>query len=134
MDLRERVVSAVATGGLARQQAAARVGVAPSSAIKWVARYRTTRSRGPAKMGRLKAVAPLGSWKTMPFIAALRRDRIDAPCLFDGPINGEVFLVGVQTFLVPTLRPGDIVVLDNLGSHRGKRVRQAIRQAGAKLL
>ena len=83
---------------------------------------------------RLKATAPFGRWKTMTFIAALRRDRIDAPCLFDGPINGEVFLAWVQTFLVPTLRPGDIVIMDNLGSHRGKQVRQAIRQAGAKLL
>lgn len=83
---------------------------------------------------RLKAKAPFGRWKTMTFIAALRRDRIDAPCLFDGPINGEIFLAWVQTFLLPTLRPGDIVVLDNLGSHRGKRVRQAIRQAGAKLI
>ena len=54
--------------------------------------------------------------------------------MFDGPINGEVFLAWVQTFLVPTLRPGDIVVMDNLGSHRGKPVRQAIRKAGARLL
>jgi transposase len=83
---------------------------------------------------RLKAKAPFGRWKTLAIIAALRRDRIDAPCLFDGPINGEIFLAWVQTFLLPTLRPGDIVVLDNLGSHRGKRVRQAIRQAGAKLI
>ncbi len=83
---------------------------------------------------RLKAKAPFGHWKTMTFIAALRRERIDAPCLFDGPINGEVFLVWVQTFLVPTLRAGDVVVMDNLGSHRGKRVRQAIRQAGARLV
>lgn len=91
--------------------------------------------RGWAPRGvRLKATAPFGRWKTMTFIAALRRDRIDAPCLFDGPINGEVFLAWVETFLVPTLRPGDIVVMDNLGSHRGKKVRRAIRQAGAKLL
>jgi len=83
---------------------------------------------------RLKAKAPFGRWKTMTFIAALRQDRIDAPCLFDGPINGEAFLAWVQTFLVPTLHIGDVVVMDNLGSHRGKRVRQAIRQAGAKLL
>jgi transposase len=87
-----------------------------------------------AKGVRLKAKAPFGRWKTMTFIAALRRDRIDAPCLFDGPINGEAFLAYVRTFLVPTLREGDIVVMDNLGSHRGKRVRQAIRQAGARLL
>lgn len=91
------------------------------------------RGWGP-RGARLKATAPFGRWKTMTFIAALRRDRIEAPCLFDGPINGEVFLAWVQTFLVPTLRPGDIVIMDNLGSHRGKRVRQAIRKAGAKLL
>ena len=83
---------------------------------------------------RLKAKAPFGKWKTMTFIAALRCDRIDAPCLFDGPINGEAFLAYVTTFLVPTLRAGDIVILDNLGSHRGKLVRRAIRQAGARLL
>jgi transposase len=87
-----------------------------------------------ARGARLKAKAPFGRWKTMTFIAALRCDRIDAPCLFDGPINGEAFLGYVETFLVPTLRAGDIVVLDNLGSHRGKKVRQAIRSVGAKLL
>jgi len=69
-----------------------------------------------------------------PVIAALRPDRIDAPCLFDGPINGEVFLAYVQTFLVRTLKPGDVVVMDNLGSHRGKVVRRAIRQVKAKLI
>jgi len=83
---------------------------------------------------RLRATAPFGHWKTMTFIAALRCDRIDAPCLFDGPINGEAFLAYVEGFLVPALQPGDIVVMDNLGSHRGRRIRQAIRRAGAKLL
>ncbi len=83
---------------------------------------------------RLRDTAPFGRWRTMTFIAALRCDRIDAPCLFDGPINGEAFLAYVRTFLVPTLREGDVVVMDNLGSHRGKLVRRAIRQAGAKLL
>ena len=83
---------------------------------------------------RLKAKAPFGRWKTMTFIAALRCDRIEAPCLFDGPINGEAFLAYVRTMLVPTLSPGDVVILDNLGSHRGKAVRKAIRQAGAKLI
>ena len=83
---------------------------------------------------RLKAKAPFGRWKTMTFIAALRCDRIDAPCLFDGPINGEAFLAYVETFLVPTLSAGDVVILDNLGSHRGRKVRQAIRKVGAKLL
>lgn len=70
----------------------------------------------------------------MTFIAALRCDRIDAPCLFDGPINAAAFLAYVRDVLVPTLCPGDVVVMDNLSSHRGKAVRHAIRQAGAKLL
>src|SRR5271170_2934829 len=91
--------------------------------------------RGWARRGeRLKAKAPFGRWKTMTFIAALRHDRIDAPCLFDGPINGEAFLAYVRSFLVPTLKPGDVVIMDNLGSHRGKLVRKAIRAAGARLL
>ncbi len=246
LDLRERVVAAVELEHMSRNRAAARFGVAASSAIKWVARFRATGSAAPAKMGgykkktlsgehaswliarcrqrdftisqlvdeliqerglkvdrhsvweflhaeglsfkktlfakeqdrpdiarrreqwrkyqgridpgrlvfidetwaktnmaplrgwgpcgaRVKAKAPFGRWKTMTFIAALRCDRIEAPCLLDGPINGEVFLAWVRTFLVPTLRPGDVVVMDNLGSHRGKLVRRAIRQAGAKL-
>jgi transposase len=83
---------------------------------------------------RVRATAPFKRWKTMTFIAALRCDRLDAPCLFDGPINGEAFLAYVRTLLIPTLSPGDVVVMDNLGSHRGKPVRRAIRQAGAKLL
>jgi transposase len=69
----------------------------------------------------------------MTFIAALRRDGIAAPCLFDGPINGEVFLAWVRQVLVPTLKPGETVIMDNLGSPRGKAVRGAIRAAGAKL-
>ena len=76
---------------------------------------------------------PQGRWRTLTFLAALRRDRIEAPCVIDGPINGESFLAYVEQFLVPTLKPGDIVVIDNLGSHKGKAVRQAIRTAGAKL-
>ena len=63
----------------------------------------------------------------------LRHDHIAAPCLFDGPINGERFLAYVEQVLVPTLRPGDIVVMDNLGSHKSAAVRQAIRAAGARL-
>ena len=64
----------------------------------------------------------------------LRNDRIEAPCLFDGPINGERFHAYVEQFLVPTLKPGDVVILDNLGSHKGKAVRRAIRDAGARLV
>jgi len=69
----------------------------------------------------------------MTFLAALRHDRIDAPWLLSGPINGEKFRLYVEKVLLPTLRPGDIVVMDNLGSHKGSAVRQAIRFAGAKL-
>lgn len=70
----------------------------------------------------------------MTFIAALRHDRIDAPCVIDGPINGRIFLAWVARFLIPTLRPGDIVVVDNLGSHKGAAVRRAIRAASAHLV
>ena len=69
----------------------------------------------------------------MTFLAALRSDRIDAPCVFDGPINGERFRAYVEQALVPTLKPGDIVIMDNLGSHKGVAVRHALRRAGAKL-
>lgn len=79
------------------------------------------------------AKVPHGRWHTLTFLAALRSDRIDAPCVIDGPINGESFLAYVEQMLVPTLKPGDIVIIDNLGSHKGKAVRRAIRAAGAKL-
>ncbi len=69
---------------------------------------------------RLIDKVPHGHWKTATFLAALRNDRIEAPCLFDGPINGERFHAYVEQLLVPTLKPGDVVVLDNLGSHKGK--------------
>jgi transposase len=69
----------------------------------------------------------------MTFLAALRHDRIDAPWVLDGPVNGERFRVYVEKVLVPTLAPGDIVVMDNLGSHKGEAVRRLIRSAGAKL-
>jgi transposase len=91
--------------------------------------------RGWAPKGeRLEAKVPHGHWKTSTFLAALRSDRVEAPWLLDGPINGESFLLYVEEVLVPTLEPGDIVVMDNLGSHKGKAIRQAIRAAGAKLL
>jgi transposase len=90
--------------------------------------------RGWAPCGeRLKAKVPFRRWKTMTFLAALRHDRIDAPWLLDGPINGERFKTYVEKVLVPTLSPGDVVVMDNLGSHKGMAIRRAIRAAGAKL-
>lgn len=94
-----------------------------------------TRLHGWAKCGqRLVAAVPHARWKTMTFLAGLRCDGVVAPCVFDGPINGKLFLAWVEQFLVPTLRPGAVVVLDNLGSHKGRAVRRAIRQAGAHLL
>ncbi len=90
--------------------------------------------RGWAPCGqRLTAKVPHGHWQTTTFLAALRHDRIEAPWLLDGPIDGKSFAIYVEKVLVPTLRPGDIVVMDNLGSHKGKAVRRLIRAAGAKL-
>ena len=90
--------------------------------------------RGWAPRGqRLKAKVPHGKWRTLTFLAALRHDRIEAPRLLDGPINGERFQIYVEQVLVPTLKPGEIVIMDNLGSHKGKAVRQAIRAAKARL-
>jgi transposase len=91
------------------------------------------RGWGP-RTERLVADVPHGHWKTMTFLAALRHDRIDAPFVIDGPINGEAFLAYVEKVLVPTLKTGDIVIIDNLGSHKGKAVRRAIRAAGARLV
>jgi transposase len=91
--------------------------------------------RGWAPKGeRLEGKVPHGHWKTSTFLAALRSDRVEAPWLLDGPVNGQSFRLYVEKVLAPTLQPGDIVVMDNLGSHKGKAVRQAIRAAGAKLL
>jgi transposase len=83
---------------------------------------------------RLKAYTPHGHWKTLTFIAALRCDRIDAPWVIDGPINGETFLLYIEKILAPTLSPGDVVVLDNLGSHKGKAARAIVRAKGAHLI
>ena len=98
------------------------------------AKTNLTRLRGWAPRGcKLLAKVPHGRWRTLTFLAALRCNRIDAPCVIDGPINGESFLAYVEQLLVPTLKPGDIVIIDNLGSHKGQAVRRAIRAAGAKL-
>ncbi len=93
-----------------------------------------TRRHGRCARGaRLVAKVPHGRWRTVTFLAALRHDRIAAPCVIDGPINGPSFAAYIEQFLVPTLSPGDIVVMDNLGSHKGKARRRLIRAAGAKL-
>jgi transposase len=91
--------------------------------------------RGWCRRGdRLKAKVPHAHWQTMTFLAALRHDRIAAPCVFDGPINDASFLAWVEQSLVPTLSPGDVVIMDNLGSHKGRAIRAALRSVGAKLL
>jgi transposase len=90
------------------------------------------RGWGP-RGARLLTKVPYGHWNTMTFIAALRHDRIEAPWLLDGPINGEKFRLYVERVLVPTLCRGDLVIMDNLASHKGRAVRQAIRRAGARL-
>ena len=82
----------------------------------------------------LRAQVPHGHWRTMTVLAALRRDGITAPWVIDGPINGESFRAYVEQVLVPTLAPGDIVVMDNLGSHKSAAIRTAIRAVGARLV
>lgn len=93
------------------------------------------RVRGRAPKGeRLRAGLPHGHWKTTTFVAGLRRSGLVAPMVLDGPINGAAFQAYVDQVLVPELAPGDIVVMDNLGSHKGAGVRAAIEAAGARLL
>ena len=99
------------------------------------AKTNMTRTHGRAPRGqRLIGRIPHGRWTTMTFLAGLRVHGIVAPCVIDGPINGPMFLAWVTQFLVPTLRSGDIVVFDNLGSHKAQAVRRAIRDAGAHRL
>jgi transposase len=93
------------------------------------------RTRGRAPRGeRLRAAIPHGHWKTTTFVAGLRNSGMVAPMVLDGPINGLAFQAYVDQVLVPDLRPGDIVVMDNLGSHKRPGIRAAIEAAGASLL
>lgn len=93
-----------------------------------------TRRYGRSKRGtRLVASVPHAHWKTTTGIRALRAGGLTAPAVFDGAINGECFLAYVQQVLVPTLQPGDIVILDNLSSHKVEGVRAAIEAAGAEI-
>ena len=82
---------------------------------------------------RIRAFAPHGHWRTLTFLGALRHDRMTAPFVLDGPIDGESFRAYIEQLLVPTLEPGDIVIMDNLGSHKSAEVSKMIRAAGAKL-
>ena len=83
---------------------------------------------------RCRAAIPHGHWKTTTFTAALRLDRLIAPMVLDGPMNGAAFLAYVEQVLVPELEPGDVVIMDNLPAHRVKGVREAIEAASATLL
>jgi transposase len=89
---------------------------------------------GRAERGkRVVSAVPFGRWRTSTFIASLRHDGLVAPCVFNGAVNGELFIAYVEQVLVPTLRVGDIVVMDNLSSHKVAGVREAIETAGATL-
>ena len=100
----------------------------------WV-KTNMTRPRGRAPRGqRLLDKVPHGHWKTTTFLAALRCSGLTAPLVIDGGINGALFLKWVKQELVPTLRKGDIVVMDNLSSHKVAGVRDAIAVAGARVL
>ena len=87
-----------------------------------------------ARGERLVDAAPHGHWKTTTFLAGLRSSGIVAPLVLDGPMTGEAFLSYVQQFLVRELRPGDVVVMDNLSAHKVAGVAEAIRAAGASLM
>jgi transposase len=93
-----------------------------------------TRRYGRCPRGqRLVSSVPWGHWKTTTFVAALRVDQIGAPCALDGPMDGDCFRAYIEQFVVPTLRPGEIVIMDNLASHKVAGIREAIEDAGAEL-
>ena len=93
------------------------------------------RLRGRAPRGeRLVGKIPYGHWKTTTFVAGLRSNALTAPCVIDGPMNGHAFLAYVEQVLVPSLNPGDIIVLDNPGAHKVPGVCEAIEAAGATVL
>jgi transposase len=93
-----------------------------------------TRLRGRSPKGeRCVASAPYGHWKTTTFLAGLRINALTAPLVLDGPMDGAAFLAYVQQFLCPTLKPGDVVIADNLPSHRVAGIEQAIETTGATL-
>jgi len=94
-----------------------------------------TRRYGRARRGqRVVGKVPHGHWKTTTFLAALRHDGLTTPLVVDGPMNGDVFLAYVRQHLVPTLRAGDVVVMDNLSAHKKAGVREAIESCGAWLV
>ena len=138
MDLRECAMARLASGESVRRVAAS-LSVAPSNVVKWSQRFRATGSFAPAPVGGQRPRKIVGAHEAWlleriesPF--TLRVDRIDAPCVLDGPVSAKAFQTCVEHFLIPTLAPGDVVVMDNLSSHKSAPVRKAIRKAGAHLL
>lgn len=131
MDLRERVVGAI-SGGMSRRAAAARFGVSTASAVRWAALQRD-RGRPAAKpQGRdprsatteaeaVRIWAPHGHWMTTTFVGGLRLSGITAPLVIDGPMTGAWFDAWVARALAPTLKPGDVVILDNLPAQKNHR-------------
>jgi transposase len=120
-----------------REWVAAQPSLDPASLVfldeTWAATNMARRyGRAPRGQRALDAV-PHGHWKTTTVVAALRADGITAPLVLDGAINGESFLAYVRQFLAPALRPGDVLVMDNLPSHKVAGVREAIEAAGATL-
>ena len=94
-----------------------------------------TRQRGRALRGeRCTCAVPHGHWHTCTLVVALRRDQLCAPCVLDGPMTGAAFLAWVEQFLAPELNPGDLVICDNLASHKVSGVAEAIAERGARLL
>ena len=94
-----------------------------------------TRLRGRARRGqRLRAHAPFGHWKTQTFVAALRCDGLSVPWIIDGAMNRKIFETYVETQLAPTLQPGDVVILDNLASHKSEKAKAVLKRRGAWFL
>jgi len=94
-----------------------------------------TRLRGRARRGqRLRASAPFGHWGTQTFIAALRYDGLTAPWIINQPMNRQIFETYVETQLAPTLQAGDVVILDNLASHKSEKAKAILKERGAWFL
>jgi transposase len=100
----------------------------------WISTHMTRRYGRAARGQRCLASAPLSHWETTTFVAALRHQQLTAPMLTDGPMDGEVFLAYVRRCLCPSLSPGDVVIADNLSSHKVAGVQEAITAVGASLL
>lgn len=100
----------------------------------WLSTNMARRYGRCAKGERLRASIPYGHWKTTTFLAGLCHDRLIAPLVLDGPIDGDSFRAYVEQFLAPALRPGQIVVMDNLSSHKVAGVGEAIEAVGARVL